>query len=513
MKCIRCYWIRLLAGTLFLVGTPSLGFAGYTDEVESDAPAFWWRLDEGPDEDFAINSGEEFSDDGTYQDAELGVPGLIASEPASTAVRFDGELSQLTLVNADGFNLGGPWEEKSVVLWFQADDPDTVDEQVIFDEGGTTRGLNVYVQDGEVVVGAWNRAAGDGGGVASPWPTDNGGMEITLVSAPITAGETYQVAMVMEGDPNGFDGTLTGYLNGQPIGEEEGVGLLYAHSNTGAIGYQASQSAFPGLNSTGTGAYFSGVVDEVALYNTALSADRILAQFQAAGGAGGDPALQPGDADQDLDFDQLDLVQVQIAAKYLSGDAATWGEGDWNGAPGGSQGNPPAGDGMFDQLDIVSALGADQYLKGPYAARFPVIKKGGTSGDGQTSLVYNTGSGELSVDAPAGKDLTSINITSAGSMFIGDKPAALDGAFDNFAADNVFKATFGGSFGSIDFGAILPTGLSEDAVAADLSAVGSLAGGGDLGEVDLVYIPEPSAIVLLALGLAAIAGLMRRTNR
>ena len=46
------------------------------------------------------------------------------------------------------------------------------------------------------------------------------------------------------------------------------------------------------------------------------------------------PSLQAGDSDQDLDFDQLDLVQVQIAAKYLTGQPATWGEGDWNGAPG-----------------------------------------------------------------------------------------------------------------------------------------------------------------------------------
>ena len=33
----------------------------------------------------------------------------------------------------------------------------------------------------------------------------------------------------------------------------------------------------------------------------------------------GGPALQPGDADEDLDFDQLDIVKVQIAAKYLTG--------------------------------------------------------------------------------------------------------------------------------------------------------------------------------------------------
>ena len=221
------------------------------------------------------------------------------------------------------------------------------------------------------------------------------------------------------------------------------------------------------------------------------------------------PALQPGDSDQDLDFDQLDLVKVQIAAKYLSGQAATWGDGDWNGAPGGEQGSPPAGNGFFDQLDIISALGAGFYLKGPYAALSP---DPGFPGDEQTSLVYDPDTGELSVDAPAGKELTSLNVTSAGGKFVGDKPAALDGAFDNFAADNLFKATFGGSFGSISFGNVLPAQLSRDDVVADLSAVGSLAGGGDLGDVDLIYVPEPCAFILLALGLMSFAMRVRRVG-
>jgi hypothetical protein len=76
--------------------------------------------------------------------------------------------------------------------------------------------------------------------------------------------------------------------------------------------------------------------------------------------------LRAGDADQDHDFDQIDLVQVQIGGKYLSGEPATWGEGDWNGAPGGTPGSPPAGDGLFNQLDIVAAQQASIYLTGPY---------------------------------------------------------------------------------------------------------------------------------------------------
>lgn len=221
--------------------------------------------------------------------------------------------------------------------------------------------------------------------------------------------------------------------------------------------------------------------------------------------AGGD-ALRAGDADQDLDFDALDLVKVQIAGKYLSGAAATWGEGDWNGAPGGSVGNPPAGDNVFDALDIIAALNANIYLTGKYAA----VASGGTEGDGQTSVVYNAGTGEVAVDAPAGVELTSINIDSAGSIFTGEPAQNLGGSFDNDSDNNIFKATFGGSFGSLSFGNVAQAGLPQATVLDDLTVVGSLAGGGDLGNVDLIYVPEPTSMILAVTGLFLVSGFRRR---
>ena len=104
--------------------------------------------------------------------------------------------------------------------------------------------------------------------------------------------------------------------------------------------------------------------------HSALSDDQVesIAEWMAEnpnGTSGGvAPRLMAGDADQDLDFDQLDLVRVQVAAKYLSGQPATWGEGDWNGAPGGEPGSPPTGDGVFDQLDLVQVLASAKYLTG-----------------------------------------------------------------------------------------------------------------------------------------------------
>ena len=83
-------------------------------------------------------------------------------------------------------------------------------------------------------------------------------------------------------------------------------------------------------------------------------------------------ALRPGDANQDLVFNQMDIVQVLQRAKYLTGEPASWGEGDWDRAPGGTPGNPPIGDGLFDQLDIVAALQDGRYRPETVAAIQPI---------------------------------------------------------------------------------------------------------------------------------------------
>ena len=44
------------------------------------------------------------------------------------------------------------------------------------------------------------------------------------------------------------------------------------------------------------------------------------------------------------------------AAKYLTGEPATFEEDDWN------------GDGVFDVLDLIDAFQTSNYLQGPYAS-------------------------------------------------------------------------------------------------------------------------------------------------
>jgi hypothetical protein len=209
--------------------------------------------------------------------------------------------------------------------------------------------------------------------------------------------------------------------------------------------------------------------------------------------------IVPGDANVDGSFDHLDLIQVLQAGKYLSGEPATWGEGDWDGGPGGYPGEPPEGDGVFDQEDIVVALQAGAYLSGPYAA----ILRGGLRGDEQTSIIYDTRTGEIAVESPASREVTVINVDSAASIFTG-LPEPSDWTWwDSSPDNNLFLNTHDG-FRYHSFGNAAQPGLREDFIANDLTVVGGLAGGGGLGTVDLIFIPEPSSLLLALVAIIAL---------
>ena len=143
---------------------------------------------------------------------------------------------------------------------------------------------------------------------------------------------------------------------------------------------------------------------------------------------------------------------------------------------------------------------------------FAAINGGGTPGDEQTSIVYDPSTGAIGLNAPANETLTSINIDSAGALFSGTSEN-LEGDFDIFSDDTIFKATFGSSFGDLSFGQVYPTGMAQAEVLADFTVDGSLASGGDLGDVDLIFVPEPTSCVLLSMGLIGFTGLALRRRR
>lgn len=173
-----------------------------------------------------------------------------------------------------------------------------------------------------------------------------------------------------------YDDAFIAYINGVEVvrSNARGPGIARSFDPKGirarrgdeANNFLIELDSFPELLHPGDG----NILSIQGINRSSSDQDFLLSQIQlSALVPATEPSLQAGDADMDKDFDQLDLVQVQIASKYLSGESATWGEGDWNGAPGGTPGNPPPGDGVFNQLDIVAAQQAGLYLAGPYATK------------------------------------------------------------------------------------------------------------------------------------------------
>jgi hypothetical protein len=229
-----------------------------------------------------------------------------------------------------------------------------------------------------------------------------------------------------------------------------------------------------------------GNVAEPELARDYLLNDWYVAGSLAGGGALGDvnlvyvEDLAPGDANQDLAFDQLDLVQVLQANKYLTGQPATWGEGDWDAAPGGHPGNPPKGDGLFDQLDIIAALQSGSYLAPPVDPGPPL-----QAGDANQDHVVN--------------QLDFVQLQIAGKYLTGQPATGGEGDFNGAPGGCAGNPPRGdGLFNHLDIIAAIGEhgcgGYCQGPYAAEGGAAAPVA------------VPEPAGIAMLAIGLWVLAG-------
>ncbi len=110
------------------------------------------------------------------------------------------------------------------------------------------------------------------------------------------------------------------------------------------------------------------------------------AQPQSASGGVSLPST-PGDANRDGRFDQFDIITVLSAGKYLSGQPATWEEGDWN------------VDGVFDSLDIAVAQQTDCYQRDVCFSQATLSGPFGFSFDGFVTVPSELGPVQVPVSA------------------------------------------------------------------------------------------------------------------
>jgi hypothetical protein len=183
------------------------------------------------------------------------VPGL-----SGMALRFDGVGDGVHVPDSDFINItNGPWSNRTIMAVFNCADVSKSEKQTVFEEGGRTRGLTIYVFEGEAYVGGWNRDA-----TQVDW---NG----TWISALIGSNEWHAAALVIRDGTNTVeDGKFEMWLDGVLIDSAPGA-EIYNHSNDNSIGYTKENNVFHDDDGSGDGWYFEGLIDEVWILNEALS--------------------------------------------------------------------------------------------------------------------------------------------------------------------------------------------------------------------------------------------------
>ena len=174
---------------------------------------------------------------------------------------FDGVDDQVNIPISPDINLQDH-SLRSIVLWFKAEDPLKKTKQVLYEEGGGTRGFNIYLEDGLLYVGGWNNGA-------NSW-------EETYLSTDITDTEWHHAALVLNAQvstdlqPDAFKG----YLDGLEFGSG-GAATLDPHNGAIAIGAVNGATQFHDGNSSGATGRFTGIIDEFHLWNRALTPGEI----------------------------------------------------------------------------------------------------------------------------------------------------------------------------------------------------------------------------------------------
>ncbi len=214
------------------------------------------------------------TNDGTISGASWNDSGVFGQ-----ALSFDGN-DDVHIENNLDINLG-IHEDRSVSVWFKVVDKDLIDKQVIYEEGGGSRGLNIYIDSGVLYVGGWNAVGGE-----SNW------RGTWLSTSDIENNKWHHVVLTLNGFEDVYPETFRAYLDGQLYDSGDGS-QLWAHSGNIVIG-NSGDTKFHDGNDSG-GKYFTGSIDELAIFNSSLLAEEVQTLYSSI-------AVDKGDGNEHTTF-------------------------------------------------------------------------------------------------------------------------------------------------------------------------------------------------------------------
>jgi hypothetical protein len=170
------------------------------------------------------------------------------------AIGFDGQRDRAVLKPSPTLNPGDMLAQRTLSMWFKADDVSTEKAQVVFEEGDRTAGINLYLEDDLLHFGNWSGGA-DGG----------------RVSGEVESGEWHHAALVIDGAAD--SGTLTAYVDGAEVGQIDGVQLPELERIS--LGNVSRTTRFEKGSGGSGGNGLVGAIDEVKIFNDALNAGQV----------------------------------------------------------------------------------------------------------------------------------------------------------------------------------------------------------------------------------------------
>jgi hypothetical protein len=182
-------------------------------------------------------------------------------------VDFASPGTSLTIANNTDFNTATSYTNKGINLVFRTSSSDISTRQVLFEQGGNTRGINVYIRSGNLHISAWNRS---NDGTGSPW---NNATNVATTSTAISTDTEYIVSLELSGSGS-VNGSLSAYLNGAVFGTLSNVGLLFSDTDGIELGASDGSTQYDDGTNTGTNSFLGEIPEfiycnEPAAFSTA----------------------------------------------------------------------------------------------------------------------------------------------------------------------------------------------------------------------------------------------------